>query len=145
MRTPKTYFEQIPVAVVKKIAELLPAEKEMGDGDVSIQAPSDETEPPLRAGEKALLEVIVSRRLDESNKNLESTSLPSGGAPSTADDGVSTHEDWRELARRIQVENNPDKMIELAQQLIAKFDEEKQREGPLPTRATRNRLGFTET
>jgi hypothetical protein len=32
-------------------------------------------------------------------------------------------EDLRELARRIQEENDSNKMIELVQQLIAKFDE----------------------
>jgi hypothetical protein len=35
--------------------------------------------------------------------------------------------DWRELAQRIQEENDSEKIVELARQLIAKFDEEAQR------------------
>jgi len=39
------------------------------------------------------------------------------------------NEDWRELARQIQEEKDPQKMIELVQQLIATFDEEQLRKG----------------
>jgi hypothetical protein len=35
--------------------------------------------------------------------------------------------DWRDLARRVQDEKDPDKMVELAQQLVAKFDEEQRK------------------
>jgi hypothetical protein len=35
--------------------------------------------------------------------------------------------DWRELAQRIQEENDSEKIVELARKLIAKFDEEAQR------------------
>jgi hypothetical protein len=42
-----------------------------------------------------------------------------------ANDGVSITGDWRELAQRIQNEADPQKMIELVQQLIDRFDEEK--------------------
>jgi hypothetical protein len=38
--------------------------------------------------------------------------------------------DWRELAQRIQEENDSEKIVELARQLIAKFDEEAQRKRP---------------
>lgn len=41
------------------------------------------------------------------------------------DDGVPITGDWRELAHRIQEEADPQKMIELVQQLVDKFDEEK--------------------
>jgi hypothetical protein len=37
---------------------------------------------------------------------------------------TTSNEDWRELARQIQEEKDPQKMIELVQQLIAKFDEQ---------------------
>jgi hypothetical protein len=40
--------------------------------------------------------------------------------------------DWRELARRIQKEEDPEKVFELVQQLIVKFNDERQRKG-LPT------------
>jgi hypothetical protein len=42
-------------------------------------------------------------------------------------DGISKNEDWRELARRIQQETDPETVLELARELIAKFDEEKLR------------------
>jgi hypothetical protein len=38
-----------------------------------------------------------------------------------------TNDDWRELARRIQKENDSEKMMELVHELLAKFDEEKLR------------------
>jgi hypothetical protein len=46
--------------------------------------------------------------------------------------GVSTPKDWRELAERVQQETDPNRMIELVQQLITKFDEEKLRKGLRP-------------
>lgn len=39
--------------------------------------------------------------------------------------GAPTNEDWRELALRVQQETDPNKMIELAVQLVAKLDEKK--------------------
>jgi hypothetical protein len=41
-------------------------------------------------------------------------------------------EDWRELARRIQQETDPDKVIELVHHLIEKFNEEKLRRNLRP-------------
>jgi hypothetical protein len=67
-----TYFEQIPVETVKKIAEKFPG------------------------------------------------------------NGISTPEDWRELAERVQQEQDPNRMIELVQHLITKLDEEKLRKGLTP-------------
>jgi len=49
-----------------------------------------------------------------------------------AEDGIPTDADWRDLAKRIQEEADPQKMIELVQQLIAKFDEEKIRKNLRP-------------
>ena len=42
--------------------------------------------------------------------------------------------DWRELARRIQKEDDPEKVFELVQQLIVKFNEERRRKGLSTTR-----------
>jgi hypothetical protein len=42
-------------------------------------------------------------------------------------DGISENDDWRELARRIQQETDPETVRELARELIAKFNEEKLR------------------
>ncbi|PYX28107.1 MAG: hypothetical protein DMG80_17265 [Acidobacteria bacterium] len=44
-----------------------------------------------------------------------------------ANDGVPTDGNWRELARQIQEENDPEKMIDLVQELIASFDKERAR------------------
>jgi len=43
---------------------------------------------------------------------------------SKANDGESTSGDWRELALRLEKETDPQKVTELAKQLIAKLDEE---------------------
>jgi hypothetical protein len=46
---------------------------------------------------------------------------------SNANDGEPTNGDWRELARRVQQEKDPQKMRELVKQLIAALDEERVR------------------
>ncbi len=38
--------------------------------------------------------------------------------------------DWRDLARRVQNEKDPQKMLELAQKLVAKLDEEIRKAAP---------------
>jgi hypothetical protein len=43
-----------------------------------------------------------------------------------------TQEEWRELARQASEEEDPARLTELAQQVVEKFDEEKQRKGPRP-------------
>jgi hypothetical protein len=83
MQAPKTNFEQIPVATVKKIAH----------------------------------EFFVSEI---------------GGHMHDGDN--SRHEGWREVAKRIQVENDTDKVGELVQELIEKYDEQKLR----PCRSSRH-------
>ena len=51
LKTPKTFFEQIPVKAVKGITEQLPEKKEEprnpGEG---VKAPSAKTAPALHAG-----------------------------------------------------------------------------------------------
>jgi hypothetical protein len=49
-------------------------------------------------------------------------------------DKEATAADWRELARRIQKEDDPEKVFELVQQLIVKFNEERRRKGLSTTR-----------
>jgi len=44
-----------------------------------------------------------------------------------ADGDGPKNEDWRELARRIQQETDPEKVLTLVQELIVKFNEEKLR------------------
>jgi hypothetical protein len=53
---------------------------------------------------------------------------------SKANDGEKTKGDWRELALRVQQEADPTKMIEFAQQLVAKLDEEEARKNLLQRR-----------
>lgn len=61
----------------------------------------------------------------ESDKNLDGGLRASGDGFPTPEDSTSTQADWRALAQRVQAENDPGKMIELVQQLIAKIDEER--------------------
>lgn len=57
-----------------------------------------------------------------------------------ANDGVPIDGNWRELARQVQQENAPNKILDLVQQLITKFDEEKSRKKFPPTRVRSDRL-----
>ena len=38
--------------------------------------------------------------------------------------------DWRDLARQVQTEKDPRKMVELAEQLVVKLDEEMHKTAP---------------
>jgi hypothetical protein len=95
MQTSKTYFEQIPVETVKKIAKELP----------EINA-------------------------------IESVE--------THGDVTAAREHWRQLAQRVQQEEDPNRMIGLVEQLIATFDEEQARKSRLPTRDNQSRSGSSE-
>ena len=57
---------------------------------------------------------------------------------------TSPQEGWREVAQKVQIEQDPQKMLGLIQQLIATFDEE-QVSKRLPTRDTRNQSGSSAT
>jgi hypothetical protein len=45
MQKAKTHFEQIPVAIVKRIAEVTQQKEESGNGNVVVETPSAKTEP----------------------------------------------------------------------------------------------------
>jgi hypothetical protein len=60
---------------------------------------------------------------DRSNGIQESILLPGGNESSPP----STRVDWRDLAQQIQQETDSSKIVNLVQQLIAKFDEENSR------------------
>ena len=49
------------------------------------------------------------------------------GIPQAHNNARPAPDGWREIAQQIQEETNPTKMIELVQQLIARFDQEEQR------------------
>jgi len=55
----------------------------------------------------------------------EENSSKSAHSRHLAADGIPSSDDWRELARLVQNEKDPHKMIELVQALIARFDKEK--------------------
>ncbi len=65
--------------------------------------------------------------------------MENDGKPTT--DGKLNPEHWRELARRIQQEMDPNKMIDLVQELLARFDEERLKKSLKPSRETRDRSG----
>ena len=56
-------------------------------------------------------------------------------------DNLPKPEDWHELAQRIQEETDPERMIELVRQLIARFDEERLRKSLLVDRKTQGGPG----
>jgi hypothetical protein len=49
----------------------------------------------------------------------------------TANDGV-PNDGWRSLAKRIQTETDPEKVIDLAKQLVARFQQQSARQGQVP-------------
>ena len=103
MQTSKRNFEQIPVAVVKKIAELFPVARKTGDGPLGTEIPAEQTGRPR----------------------------PEGGALQSRADCLPHHEDWRDIARRVQVETDSRKMVRLVQELIEKLEEEKLRKNKI--------------
>lgn len=141
----KTYFEQIPVEVVKKIVKERPAqieEEEMRNGKGALKTPNRNTEPALRTGGFACSSGKLGECLHRRDwqQPLQETPFESDGGlrASSAespmpDPSTAPPEDWRELAQRVQVENDPNKMVELVEQLIAKIDEERL---PKPFRPT---------
>ena len=65
------------------------------------------------------------QRPSESDKILEGSVRAASNESPTPDGSMSNRGDWRDLAQRIEKEKDPDKMIDLVQELIAKFDEER--------------------
>ena len=60
--------------------------------------------------------------------------FPPQAPPLITPSAGSAPEDWRELARQAQLETDSSKMIHLVQQLIARFDQEKDSRIPKPPR-----------
>jgi hypothetical protein len=79
----------------------------------------------------------------ESDKNLDGSlrGRDDDGYP-MPEDSTSTQADWHELARRVEVENDPSKVVELVEQLIAKIDEERLPKPFRPTSQTQWRGAF---
>jgi hypothetical protein len=63
MRTAKTHFEQIPVEVVKKIAEeAFPEGKEIRKNNVILKAPAKKNEPHARGKRSRCRNGILPRK-----------------------------------------------------------------------------------
>ena len=102
MSTSGTHFEQVPLARVKKMIA---------------------EHPELIQEDEHVVEILTEElKLDDDDKD---------GTP-TLRHGAPPEEDWRELAKRIQSEYDPEKMLGLVQQLVTKFDEERERKNPPP-------------
>ena len=103
-------------------------------GEVLILPTGTLSLPRVRANlptERAF-EMSDSEELAESLQPPQETPFESDGGwrtnsaePPMPEPRSSPPEVWRELAQRVQVENDPTKMDELVQQLIAKIDEER--------------------
>jgi hypothetical protein len=138
MQTLKTYFEQIPVEMVKKIAPLPNNERR----ERTIRAGNR----PRKVGASAVLIQIeadpnkmiklVERMLQTSREKRRTGQIGQLRAP--FGDGFAFHrrkrmvmspyeptqEEWRELACLASVEEDPYKVVELARQIVEKYDEE---------------------
>ena len=78
MRRAKTHFEQIPVEVVKKIAqEAFPEVKEIRNDNVILKVPAKKTEPHARGTHSRC-------------RNRRTVEIRSG----SVDDGVIKYPDW---------------------------------------------------
>lgn len=55
-----------------------------------------------------------------------------------------TTSDWRDLARQVQNEKDPRKMVELAEQLVVRLDEELRRTAPAAISTEKLRRSFSE-
>ena len=83
MQEAKTYFEQIAVETVKKVATELPAANATEKDGVGFEA---------------------------------------------QEEGTSSQGDWRQLAQRVQEEQDPGKMLGLVEQLITALDDDKKKQ-----------------
>ena len=77
-------------------------------------------------------------RQSESDQILDGSVCASSNDSPTPNGSTSTQGDWRELAQRIEIEKDSDKMIDLVQDLIDKFDEERLQRPSGPLRRHRS-------
>jgi len=108
------------------------AARNVPDG-LTVLAPTDKSfhdkDAELRVAVRRVC--IPCLRRSRENRGLETLNLITlAGEDKTismTSDKETTTADWRELARRIQREEDPEKVLTLVQELIAKFNEEKLR------------------
>ena len=89
MAPSNTFFEQIPIETVMRIATEFPEKKPIGSDGHNTEVPDEVTSP---------------------------------------------RESWRQIAQKVVDEQDPKRVVELAEQLIAKLDEERLCKHPPLTR-----------
>ena len=95
---------------------------------------------PIRAIRSELVLLARTRSENEELQNLDfgdnskPTLNPIREWPAVPGDSVPNHVNWREWAKRIQEETDPQKVFALARQLLAEFDDKTLR-GSLPPEA----------
>ena len=87
-------------------------------------SPNKKTNNDSIESEDVMLQRNETDKSDKSNGVQESILLPGGNESSPPSTGV---DDWRDLAQQIQQEADSSKIVNLVQQLIAKFDEQNSR------------------
>jgi hypothetical protein len=114
MRVSKTHFEQIPVETVKKIAKELPRYGLGSERGKSMRVSKTHFEQiPVETVKKIAKELPRNDAIENDDLTTETQ------------DQITPHpERWREIAQKVQVEKDPQRMVELVADLITAFDEE---------------------
>jgi len=139
VKDPKMYFEKISVARMKKILAQQGVGADSSDnaqmGRTSQDKPRRHARPsvfqrgtsimnaPHKSGNSQTSSSASSARTRGLKPEANSSKSPQ--SRHQAADGVPRSDDWRELARLVQNEKDPHKMIELVQALITRFDKER--------------------
>jgi hypothetical protein len=95
----------------------------MQDGNSKMN-PNKKTDDDSTESQDIMLQRNETDKTDKSNGVQESILLPGGNESSPPSNRV---DDWRDLAQQIQQETDSSKIVNLVQQLIAKFDEQNSR------------------
>ena len=120
MKTSTTFFEQVPLEVVDEIMrELLVKTAQKTKAKVQRASQTREF-----ADRKAVLMCDTGQR-DGSIKAEQDDALTQVPLPeSRQDQSERGEENWRRLAKLAEVETDPDKLLDLAQQLVNELDRE---------------------
>jgi len=77
---------------------------------------------------------VVQPEVSPPGGTLDDGSADKGCVPDRSGKGHASAETWRDLAKRIQQETNPDVMMQLTQELIAELDAEQLRKKRPPAK-----------
>jgi hypothetical protein len=92
-----------------------------------IDGESEDLSRRSRAGACTSQEGITDMAKEDSSEDSKSASQSVKTNGDGLAEGVSMQEDWRDLVQQIQQETDTHKLVNLVQELISKFDEEKLR------------------